>query len=236
MAKAPSHIAEPAPKETKVTFVSDSGISAGSAFVPDSPTVANQITRVEPIPAYQLKAHPERWTVMRGELVPLLGKIKHIRGLNGADGEPGKPARIATAEAGAREAGWTPIPFTAVPTSAGVSSYLWRPEGRPDVHLHFTERVYPGSARVEADEPRYVEWCRWLVTSGTISPPAPYVLRTMEAEYDRRYNDALNRSADFPSYKDVADRALKDLEAIRAELAKVESAPSKPDTAFVGAP
>lgn len=230
--KPATHIADPPKAPAAPTFVADTGVSAGSAFVPDTTQAANLRTQVDPIPAYQLKAHPERWTVMLGKVVPALGKIKHIRGLNGVDGEAGKKPDVTGAKAGAEAAGWTAIPFSAVPPGSG-SSYLWRPEGRPDVHLHFTERVYPGSKRLEADEKRYVEWLQWLIQAGHVPAPAPYVLRQMESEYERRHNDALNRAADYPSYKDVADRAKRDLEAIRAELAKHEETPATGD-AFNG--
>lgn len=207
----------------------------GAAFVPDEGgTVRGRaVTRVPGSPAFLFKAHPHRWTVENGRLVPVLGKLKFLPGVAGCDADPrsGKP-RIAPARMEAEEGGWTVIPFDRIPDAHAApgqaKSYLRTVDGRPDLVISIYDRVYPGSDRVECDLPRWYEFCDYLVQTGTIQPPSSHVLRNM-LDRLRSHRDArAAKAVTSPGARAEVTAIEQNIAVIEAELARRTEAPQTP--------
>jgi len=207
----------------------------GSAFVPDEggTTRARPVTRVPGAPAFLFKAHPLRWTVENGRLLPVLGKVKFIPGVGGcdADARTGKP-RIGPARMEAEEGGWTIVPFDRIPDAHAApgqaKSYLRTVDGRPDLVISIYDKVYPGSDRIECDLPRWYEFCDYLVSTGTIAPPSSHVLRNM-LDRLRAHRDARAAKAiTAPSVKAEVAQIEANIAVIEAELARRVEAPQAP--------
>lgn len=207
----------------------------GAAFVPDEggTTRARPVTRVPGAPAFLFKAHPNRWTVENGRLIPVLGKVKFIPGVGGCDADPrtGKP-RIAPARMEAEEGGWTIVPFDRIPDAHAApgqaKSYLRTVEGRPDLVISIYDKVYPGSDRIECDMPRWYEFCDYLVASGLINPPSSHVLRNM-LDRLRAHRDArAAKAVTAPSVRAEVAQIEANIAVIEAELARRTEAPQAP--------
>ena len=197
---------------------------AGSSFVPVLEATRNgtPVTRVEARSAFYLRAHPERWQIMGGQLLPLLGRLPIMPGLNGAELGRGGAVRMATAKARCEERGWTIIPFDAVPKGHG-SSYLWQPEGRPDLTLLIYERAYPGSTETRCDEAGLVEFLANLVDSGIVDPAPAYIIEKMLEKSRGAYSRAQDAAQTVPSKRIDVERIGKEIAVLEAALvARVE--------------
>lgn len=221
------------PIYTETAPMNYTGAAEGAAFIPDEGggARAKPVPKCEPIPAFQLKVHPNRWTIMEGAVIPAVGRVKHRPGVDGAAAvydHTGKFLRVnaGLARSQAEDQGWKLIPYDKVPHSlCPAGSYIWRPDGRPDVHLLFTERVYNGSTRIDGDTKTYVAWMKWLMTPAPdgsppfIAPPADYVLEGMREKLAKDRDSAINRAQSYPAYRSVADTLSEHIAIIDRELA-----------------
>jgi hypothetical protein len=210
------------PKKTPPGFVADTSApsnftssvesAAGSAVVPNMGVVpgGTPITRVEPSPPFLLKAHPSRWTVMGGKVIPQLGRVAFVEGLNSISRVGGR-WNVSEARAASADRGWTVIPFAHIPPAhmqpGKEPSYLWSPEGRPDVTLSIYTRCYPGSERMDCDEARYLEFCEHLVTSGLIQPPQLWVLEQLAERLHREADGLADKAREHSVYKSASEKA-----------------------------
>lgn len=213
------------------------GQAEGEAVIPlEGAQQKAAVPMGDPIPPFALKVHPRRWTVMGGHVVPLAGRVRHMPGANGADAIYDRDGKfmsvdLSIARQKAENSGWTIIPYDRVPRSlCPGGSYLYRPKGRPDMHLLFTERVYAGSKHVDGDVATYVKWMLWLMQPGpngeapTVAPPPLYILAEMAEKTQSLLDAASNKAVQFPSYKAIAEQHERDLAVIRAEIEKRQSA------------
>ena len=226
MASKASHAQPPVQAPAASSPFLNDGAADGQEFIPADGTGTRTMRRTEvpSIAPFMLKHHPKRWTVMGGKVIPAFGRLKFIPGVNGCNVSIDR-AGVETVQPGqarlaAEEAGWIMIPFASTPPTHGLTSYLWKPSGRPDLCLLRYERVYTDSDTIECDEVRYLEFCQYQIDSGVIKPPAPHVLRRMRDDLQQRFEAASDKAATVPSYKSVAARLAKDVAAIEAELAK----------------
>ena len=186
--------------------------AGGSSVVPNlgSVTRVTPYTRVEASVAFMLKAHPNRWTVLGGQVVPLFGRLVLQPGINGVQ-RIGTRLNASEARATAEDRGWKLIPFEAVPAHhvapGQQPSYLYCPEGRPDATLLLYQRCYPGSERSDCDEVRYLEFCAHLETAGIINPPALWVLEQLAEKLHREADALADKAREHTSYKTSAARA-----------------------------
>lgn len=198
--------------------------TSGTIFLPDEgPDGARKlVTKVDACPAFLLAAHPERITVMGGQVIPCFTKVKYRAGLNGAEVRELPGGRRVVKLGAARdfwiEQGWTIIPIDKIPASHG-KSYLWCPDGRPDVHLLIYEKCFAGSDTIACDEERYLEFCTYLRTTGVLPAPALHVLQKLldvkRVEAAREADRAEKNRAARPA----AERLQRDVEAIEREIA-----------------
>lgn len=212
------------------------GRTGGRAVVTNSvtPKLAGKVEKTKPPPQLEsspgfLYTHdPERWTVISGEVVPSLSKLKLQPGCNGVvdtkDGEINATAAIDDAV----NNGKTVIPWD---VDGPGTSYLVTPKGRPDVHLSRFERVYAGSNQIDSDEKAYVGWLKSLVARDIVAPCPDHVLARMEGDLVKQIGDLELRPGQG-AFRAVLQRNLA---GVLCELAKlnpepVETEPVKPPT------
>jgi len=167
---------------------------------------------------FTLTHHPARWQEIDGELLPLLGRMSHKRGINNVD-HFGDTTR---AEVNLRKDGWTLIPQEACPpemTPDGIAGYVRVYTGRGGpIHVTAWERPRPLGSRVvwDRDQEGYHAWLRSLMTEGYIAPPDSTVVDYMREQlHTRRERKAA--AADLNPYARQAvekiDEALSRLDA-----------------------
>lgn len=184
-----------------------------------SPTFTEEarvnLPRLPATPPRLLMWHPERWTVMQGKVIPLMGSIKLQAGINrmrqGGDGRFQKLETEATAE----ESGWRVI---ATDVDGPGTSYIQ--QVAPGVFLSRWERAFPGSSHTEVDEAGYAGWCRSLIDRGIVARAAPYVLEMLRSKRQREHDDLLDKVAVSPSVRALIARLAADIAAIDDELAR----------------
>ena len=155
--------------------------------------------------------HPERWTVISGHVVPLLGDLKLQPGINRIRmTREGRFLKLE-AQAAAEEQGWTIIPH-----DVDGESYIR--QVAPAVFVTRWERVFPNSAHVECDESGYALWLRGLIDRGVIPRPAGYVLEMLRSKRQKEHDDVSDKVATVPSLRSTVERLAADLRAIDAEI------------------
>jgi len=203
--------------------------ATGSAFLPtDGATTRGYTpTKVEPCAPFLLVHHPERWTVMAGKVIPQFCRLTLVPGVGGVDQIRSVTGGTKTLAGGAKNAweekGCVVIAPDKIPTHHarnGVKSYLWQPQGRPDATLLIYTRCYPGSADMDVDVPRYLEFCDHLIATGIIEPVPAYVLRRMVDKQAERVDKLADKLASMPSLKPQVEAARADLTALEAALAE----------------
>ncbi len=230
MAKTPVTTKPPAPAPETVGSPFDDERASGAAFTPAESgrkAFSEPPTMVEAIPPFQLMAHPNKWTVSNGVVLPALRKLKYIPGCGGVDVTVDRHGKAHTRPGVARnewqERGWTPIAFDAVPAAHGVSSYLWKPQGRPDVTLHYCERVYSGATQIDCNEKKYAEWCAYLEESGVIKPPPVFVLRELLLREEAALSAAVDKQRTNSAYAATVDVHKANIAGIKAKIAERQS-------------
>lgn len=197
----------------KPTEPASGGLSLRDLGVTDGVGRAD-LPRLEPRPAALLMVHPERWCVMKGEIIPLVGRLPIEGGVGNVrvvDPKTGALS-ISTAVSIKQKRGWQVL----LPDVAGPgTSYLY--EAAPGVYLTQWETAHAGSSRVSTDAAGYVQWMRSLIDSGTIQPPQPYVLEGMRQRVQTEVRELQDRVRTVPS-------AQVDLDAKLAELAVIDRA------------
>ena len=203
--------------------------SHGAAFLPTDGAAARGFTPTKAeqggVAPFQLVHNPERWTVMGGQVIPQFSRMPLIGGVNGCDTLRRQDGTTRVISAGAKQAweqkGCTVIPVNAIPDHhqrGAIKSYLWQPQGRPDLTLLIYTRVFPGSDVIDVDVKAYLEFCAHLIDSGLIDPPPTFVLRRMVDRQQERVDKLGDKVAVSPSLKPQLIAAVAELDAIKAAL------------------
>lgn len=228
---APPPAAPPPPPPQSLPL----GMIGGDDFIPDEGggvrrTPTTTIDRLN-APAFQYAFNPWRWTIMEGRIVPCLHKIRAIGGLNGVSEDVDRNGvatlRTGAARSDAEDRGRKLIPYTK--TQDG-RSYLYRPEGRPDVTLSRWERVFSGTATVVCDKAGYVAWLEWLMSPGSdgdgrafLPGPTLDVLQRMRSQLSTQRDELMNLAHKNPSYAKRAAQAGEQLATVEARIAQVSA-------------
>lgn len=218
-ARSPSQ-PESAPAASPVPGVSmrDLGVADGVA----SP----ELPRLDPRPPALILVHPERWTVLHGQVVPLVGRLPLVAGvglvrsIRGRDGRPGGIS-IQDALARKRELGWREIPLD---VDGPGTSYLHQPA--PGVYLTTWETAHAGSSQITVDGPRFARWLRALISRRQIAAPAPYVLEGLRRRLQSQIAALQDQVRTVPSVQVQLDARLADLEVVERELRAVPLTPA----------
>lgn len=215
----------------------DNETSRGSSFVPND-AVAKRggppPTKVGASPPFLLVFDPSRWTMLNGRVVPNFKKMPLVSGVGGCTATRNRvtgeenAVRSGAARTDLAEANCIVIEAGMVPTHmlppGAAQTYLWSPEGRPDVTLTIFERVFPGQDYVRPVMDKYLEWIEWLQVEGIIPTPPSHILTGL---LERKVKDhvALARNADKDDFsRAAAQAAADDIAILRAEIRKREEA------------
>jgi hypothetical protein len=175
----------------------------------------SNLPRLTPRPPYLLMYHPERWTVIANQVVPLFGNLKLQAGINRIKVTRDGKFQKLEAQAAMEEQGWQIIP----PDVDGPGTSYLR-QAAPGVFVSRWETTYPGSAHIETDSEGFAAWCRSLLDRGVIPRAQTYVLELLKAKRQREHDDLADKVATTPSLRANVARVAEDLKAIEAELAR----------------
>lgn len=166
-----------------------------------------------------LMVHPRRWEVSGGKVRPMLARLWLIPGVSNVQVGAGGSLRVGMARAHYEERGYKVLDASTLPPSQRWrKSYLTRPAGRPDVTLLYWEQCFPGASSLRCDEAAKEEFLDWLVDSGLLPAPAPYVLERLRDEAMQEASRLADRAQSFPSYRPLAEAAIERVKIIEAAL------------------
>ena len=168
---------------------------------------------------FVLMQHPERWSVMGGQVIPGLHQFTiGTPGLNGVDKDGNFRQAIAAREA----LGWILIPEN---VDGRGTTYLARHEV-PGGYFWCTKwtKVWVGSDAIRCNEADYVPWCRSLIERGVIDPPAPYIIAALIERIEGSVSALSDKVALTPSLQPQLKILAANLTALRAELADLGDA------------
>lgn len=232
--KATEETTESAAKATVEVVSSPRPRSGGAATTAATPTLGGRVPDVEPRPLgrpkppFYICAHPHRWQVSNGRVVP---QVKHFSGTPGANGvdrsENGLPV-MSTAIAQFQEQGWTVIPWD---VDGPGTSYLRKVSSTGGWIDRWTT-VYPGSPAESFDESGFYSWLEKLIARGVLKAPPLFVLtRIREATQIARdqYSDrGAERHAKQIARCDIEAAAL---DALIASMATPDEGAAFPEVA-----
>lgn len=162
---------------------------------------------------FVLMHHPERWSVMGGQVIPGLHEFTiGTPGLNGVDKDGNFRQAIAAREA----LGWVLIPEN---VDGRGTTYLARHEV-PGGHFWCTRftKVWIGSDQIRCDVDAYVPWCRSLIEREIIDAPAPYIISALIERVEGTVSALSDKVAATPSLRPQLAILEANLIALRAEL------------------
>lgn len=168
-----------------------------------------------------LAAHPSRWGVIKGKLVPQLRTIPLANGVERVQVDPSGRVYLADTRAKLVQGGWIEIPLSAAPDG---SSYMRRIETRQGTKVVPTfisvwETAYAGLPSTSVDLDGYADWLESLVTRGLVPPCSKHLAAEMLKASERRLIEAEQRMSDAPGMKRRVD-ALKIEVAVLQEHAE----------------
>ena len=188
--------------------------SGGGGRQPDPILAITPALNLAPVAPYLYKFHPERWTLIDGELLPCLAKLTIEPGINGVD-KNGDPTGAKVA---AEQKGWQILPWDCID-----GGYLRVHTGTyGPVHLSRWERPKSIGNRViiKRDDDGYKAFLRGLIARAVISPPDPDLIESMiEAQRSRISKIETGAAAN------TASGGLK-LKAAKLRLKQLEKAAS----------
>jgi hypothetical protein len=145
--------------------------------------------------------------------MPFLGGVNNMRRLRGG------AFSIGAAEAHAKNLGRTIIPLDSVPKKHQVDGYLYRPPGRPDVTLCYTDSVYPGSTAQDTDLKLWTEFLQHQIKTGVVSPCPAYVLERMLESIAKQHASAVKDARTLPTREPDVVRLKAEMDTISKALA-----------------
>ena len=185
----------------------------GSAPAPlNTPTDQRPKPRLDPSPRFVLLAHPNRYTVMCGRLIPQLKRFVLEPGVNGVD----KHGAWHGALASQVQRGWILIPEN---VDGEGTTYLRVDEvAQGQRHRLKWEQVWAGSNRIGSNEQGYADWAATLVSRGLV-PPAPiHVLESLVERFTAGIEQLAARVHAAPTLQTRIDRIEADLAVVNAEI------------------
>ena len=168
---------------------------------------AADTVNLPPSPPFILKHHPERWGIIDGEWLPILGKMKLEPGLNGITHTGGEgPARE-----GLRQKGWKLLE----PEVIGEDYVSVYPGRRGPVHLEKWVVLKKAGNRIimKSDQEAYKAFLKRLIKDGHIAPLDEDVKEILREQKMSRIQRNLRAAEYDPAMK---QRVQEDKELLKA--------------------
>lgn len=161
-------------------------------------------------------AHPMRWDIMDGRVVPLLMRFNLREGVRGITANDAGRLSYSVALRAKEDRGWVTIPANKAPD--GVN-YVQRfaVHGGGYAHTSVFESLYPGSRTIECDREAMANWLEGLMADGTIPKPSRVALEALKAAILKRLDGFARREG--PTAQVFTDQARADLEVVNKAIA-----------------
>lgn len=194
--------------------------STGSAWSPAQTPQGVKLTHKPNTPFY-FWSHPQRWGVIDGEFLPILGKRHLDPGVGGVDKDGGMTRALVQLQ----EKGRTVIAHDACADKHDAETYCVQHTVKGG-KLYLTPFETPtqiGSLpRMATDGDAYKEWLRALVAEGHVPQADPLLVAELASLERQRYERLLSQGRDR-----AAEKKLKKLEVIEAAQADLEGKAAK---------
>lgn len=185
-----------------------------------------QAPKLPPMPPFWLVAHPDRWCVIEGRVVPLLHEFKLEHGVNGVivHKDPATGELVIDsdgAEANLRSKGAKPIPWD---VDGEGTCYIV--EVAPERWLLRFQHAIEGSSQTLTDQVAYVEWLVDLQERAVLPRPQLHNLERLEAtlrfdlEHSRKAQDSHRANLLEEQLDAIAREKPEALARHQAELAR----------------
>ena len=181
-------------------------------------------TTAPPRSLFLLVFNPRKWTVLEGEVVPLLSTMSTEPGINLVD----RTGDMTLAEARQLRKGCTIIPEEWAPDG---ESYVaaWPGQRGSIVHTTVWEQCFANSSSVRSsDLPGYVAWLRELIDSGKLPDIEGHILEAYIDRAESALADATDKSAHSTRASQDMVTHQATLEVLRAKRDQMESVPLQP--------
>ena len=168
--------------------------------------------------------YPDRWQVLHGRVVPMLGMMFVVSGLNGVP--PSGSARRAVEAR--EERGWKILD----PMIDGSESYIYETQSvtrggvLQPLYLSRWETAHEGSDHITCDSEGYAAWLVERVAAGDLPAPAPYVLTNLRSALKQRVSTLIDACRLTPSMADLLEAAKADLEVVDAAIKATNPKPT----------
>lgn len=172
--------------------------------------------RPEDYPPFWICAHPDRWAVNCGRVVPVTRRFKATHGANGVDRDGNGRPVVGPALAELADKGWIAVPWD---VDGAGTSYLRRIPSTGGWIDRWTT-VYANSASQTFDEVASTAWLESLVERGVIQPCPLYVLERLKMEIERAVQKLAEHGDKFSKRLKAKER---DLEVIEAAIGKAQA-------------
>lgn len=142
---------------------------------------------------FMLFAHPSRWTIIDGEIVPLLHDFRLVEGVDTYHLGRDKKHKVAELKLKKEENGWIFIPYNVGPNG----SYMRKIEARyknnvMDMYVTAWEKGQAGSLQTKVDIKAYKKWLVSLVEQGII-PDCDATVAEQNAEAALKTSEEMKR-------------------------------------------
>lgn len=189
------------------------GVSTSQPVAQELPQRKLPPPKVAPRAIFYYKAHPLRWKVAHGRLIPDLGKLHGTPGCNGVDRDRNGNPTFATAIAMTEEHGWKVIPHD---VDGHGTSYIRKVDSIGGYIDKWTT-LYPGSSVEEVDTEAFAAWAESLVDRGILEPCPEYIVQSMKSDLEK--NIALYQDKNQKKFEARIKRMAADLDVVSALLA-----------------
>lgn len=135
---------------------------------------------MEPTPPFRYKFHPERWGIIDGDWLPILGTMRLVAGVNGVEEKNGH-LNLTRAKVNLEINGWKLLDLDVYP-DGGPSGYLAAYQGKKGpIHVSVFETPIGSGKNVafRRDEKLYADFLRSLISEGYIPGPDPMVIEKL---------------------------------------------------------
>lgn len=201
-----------------VDFGTTSDVSEGEEFAPAERANKGGV-RLPPSRPFHLAAHPMRWDVIDGEVLPELVPIHWVDGLNGQT-----HGNYRRALADAERRGWTVIPHN-VDKKNGHNTYVRKHpvehNGRTGhVYLDRFTQCFRGTGMLRTKGKEYRAWLQSLIKREIIPLPPIYRVEALAEQKRNLAASYAKRAVGNPIAQARVKAVLAEVEAVEAFLIK----------------
>lgn len=186
-------------------------------YIPQPPQSLAKVLPHPPRGAFLLRFHPQRWALMDGDILPVLGTLKtEDLGVNGVD----KAGNIDEAVMASQKNGWVILPWDVLGRGREYIRATDCQGGRYyhtqwEIPQHSGDRVLAS----KTDSAGYYAFLRELIARGIVPAPDPAVLEQGLLDVQRKRVENLRGKTNHPGVAEV-------FETEKGRLAAMEAAAS----------